>query len=63
MSFSSNGDVLATASSDHTALLWRVPGENLRDPRATACTATDGGLDRPEWERVIPGLAWEETCP
>jgi len=63
MSFSSDGTALATAGADGTALLWRVPAENLRDPLPAACAVTDGGLDRAEWEREIPGLPWEESCP
>ena len=63
VSFTPDGTALATASSDRTTMLWRIPAENLRDPRATACAITDGGLDRIAWERDIPVLPWEESCP
>ncbi len=54
---------LATATSGGT-VLWDLSSlADLREHAAQrACARTGRGLDRGEWARYIPGLAYEDTC-
>ncbi|MBV9142433.1 MAG: TIR domain-containing protein [Pseudonocardiales bacterium] len=64
VAFSPSGTTLATGSSDGI-ILWDLTAlNNLRDHATEhACAITGGGLDRDEWTRYIPGLAYQNTCP
>jgi hypothetical protein len=57
--------IMATASEDQTAVLWDLSGlEAIRnDPAAYACLRTGRGLNADEWERQIPSLSYQKTCP
>ena len=62
--FSPDGHTLATGDGNGSVILWDLTGLNdLRD-RATelACAKTGRSLDRDEWDRYIPGLAYQDTC-
>ncbi len=59
------GSTLATASYDMTVALWDL--NDLYNLRAHvmehACSIAGRGLNRDEWNRYIPGLPYQETCP
>jgi WD40 repeat protein len=64
LAFAPDGHTLATAS-DNTALLWDFANLNDIRDHATerACSTSGRGLNRDEWSRYIPGLAYQNTCP
>ncbi len=64
VAFSPDGHTLATASDDNEVILWDLTGLNHLRDHATehACSRTGRGLDRAEWARAIPGLAYQDTC-
>jgi WD40 repeat protein len=63
--FAPDGKTLAVAGSDGTVSRWDLT--NLLDIRDhavdRACGYTEGGLTRAEWDRHIPALPYQESCP
>jgi hypothetical protein len=46
-------------------ILWDLTGLNYLLGHAVerACSITGGGLDHDEWDRLIRGLPYQDTCP
>ena len=67
VAFAPDGQTLATASTDSTALLWELGGANananVADPLARACALSGGGLNPDEWARYVPDLPYVASCP
>jgi WD40 repeat protein len=68
VAFSADGTTLLVgtdyARDGHIALWDLSELSRLRaDPAATGCTIAGRGLDREEWAREIPELAYQDTCP
>ncbi|GAB3979918.1 hypothetical protein GCM10029978_076590 [Actinoallomurus acanthiterrae] len=68
--FSPDGNTLAangysvTKSGDTIVTMWNLADLNAlrRQPLDRACAATGRGLDRAEWARYVPALAYRDTC-
>ena len=60
-----DGQTLATASRDQTALLWAPIGANadVADPLRRACALSGRGLSPDEWARYVPDLPYVDSCP
>ncbi|MEJ2862118.1 nSTAND1 domain-containing NTPase [Actinomycetospora flava] len=65
LGFARDRSLLATASTDWTVRLWDISVlDDLRAHAADrACAVVERGLDAEEWTTVLPGLAYEESCP
>jgi hypothetical protein len=58
------GTTSASSTAADSVILWDLTTLNdLRDHAIEhACSITGGSLDRGEWGRYIPGLAYQNTC-
>jgi WD40 repeat protein/energy-coupling factor transporter ATP-binding protein EcfA2 len=56
---------MATSSDDQKAQLWTTGGLDSikRNPIGRACLRTGRGFSQAEWQREIPGLPYQKTCP
>ncbi|MGH3913011.1 MAG: AAA family ATPase, partial [Pseudonocardiaceae bacterium] len=65
VTFTRDGRTLATGSDGSTTSLWDLTSlDYLRDHvTERACAITGGGLTPEEWERYIPDLLYQDTCP
>jgi WD40 repeat protein len=59
MAFSTNGDLLVTASSDSTVRLWDLA--IYTDPFKEIC-ARVGQLDQVTWDSYAPGEQLPQVC-
>lgn len=65
LSFGHDGSYLVGARSAGMIEVWGLqPLESLRrDLLHHACARAVDGLSRDDWERYVPGLAFQRTCP
>lgn len=65
LSFGHDGSYLVGARSVGMIEVWGLqPLESLRrDLLRRACARSGNGLSRGDWERYVPGLAFQRTCP
>lgn len=63
--FSPDGRTLAVSADNGNVNLWDLTDLNqVRDHAVQrACSITHGGLDRAEWDRRIPRLRYQDSCP
>ena len=61
MTFSPDGKMLATGSSNGTVQLWDVA--YLTDVVPYLCAAAGRALTHAEWTLYAPGLAYQNICP
>ncbi|MGG7569525.1 WD40 repeat domain-containing protein [Streptomyces sirii] len=64
VAFTPDGRTLLTAGGDGMLRLWglgRLPAA-AHDPKRLACQVAGGGLDRTQWLRYVPGLAYQDLC-
>jgi WD40 repeat protein len=64
VAFAPDGKTLVTGDLAGTVMLWDLA--DLRpvfdDVLRRACSITRGGLDPAEWSRLVPDLAYEDSC-
>ncbi|MEX5719144.1 nSTAND1 domain-containing NTPase [Geodermatophilus maliterrae] len=60
VAFSPDGQLLATTSADGTARLWNPFFESWL---SAGCGLVNRNLSMTEWEQLLPGIAYERTCP
>lgn len=64
VAFTPDGRTLLTGGGDGTLRLWDLgplPAA-AHDPERLACQVAGGGLDRTQWLRHAPGLAYQDLC-
>jgi WD40 repeat protein len=59
LSYDPSGDFLYSGHSDGTVLRWEISTRLLA---ARACQAADRNMTLDEWQRLFPGLPYQETC-
>jgi WD40 repeat protein len=57
--FDGNRDILATAGNDGTVRLWNTDTSQVA---AYICSIAGDGITRAEWEKYLPGLAYNPPC-
>jgi hypothetical protein len=54
-----DGRTVATASDDHTAMLWHTSPERMAEQ---LCARLARDLTREEWQSLAPGRPYHRTC-